>query len=253
MIESTFQILPGIGPKKEKSIWESGVLNWDDFLKSDCVCRLSKDRKNVYDSHIEEAKKFLEKGDGLKLCALLSGGEEWRLFNKFRNDVAYLDIETDGSVGQVVTVMTIHRKRGTITLTRGINLNANAITDALAGSKMLVTFNGKCFDVPVLKSNFCKINLNIPHFDLRQGCKKIGLTGGLKSIEKRLNIIRKDAISGMDGMAAIFLWMDWKKNRNHNALRLLTEYNRADTINLEMVADIVYNRLVREYAGFRYL
>ena len=29
-----------------------------------------------------------------------------------------------------------------------------------------------------------------------------------------------------------------------------TEYNRADTVNLENIADIVYDRMVREYVGF---
>ena len=251
MIESTFQIAPGIGAKKERDIWDSGILKWDDFLCSDHVCGIKDARKRRCDSYIEEAKGFLRERDSRGLCDLLKRGEEWRLYDRFKDDAAYLDIETDGlERDSLVTVVTVHRKKDTYTLTNGIDLDAASLADALDGTKILVTFNGSCFDVPVLRNSFPKVDLDMPHFDLRFGCRKVGLKGGLKNIEKEMGILRDDDIEGVDGEEAVRLWKLWEKRGDKEALRILTEYNRADTINLEGIADTIYNRLVRDYAGF---
>lgn len=251
MIENTFQITPGIGAKKEKGIWTSGILNWDDFLESETVSGLKDDLKKKCDLRIGEARKFLREGDSHALCDLLRKGEEWRLFDSFRKDTAYLDIETDGlDRNSLVTVVTVHRKSETVTLTHGDDLDAETLTDALEGAKLLVTFNGKCFDVPVLRNSFPGIDLEIPHFDLRYGCRKVGLLGGLKPIESALGMSRPEEIEDVNGMEAVRLWKDWERHGNRESLRILTEYNRADTVSLERVCDTVYGRLVREYAGF---
>ena len=251
MIENTFQIAPGIGAKKERDIWRSGVLDWNDFLDSEQVCGIKCDRKKRCDAYIEEAKRLLKERDSCGLCDLLKKGEEWRLYNRFKDDAAYLDIETDGlDRDSLVTVVTVHRKKGTYTLTHGIDLTAESLQDALDGCKLLVTFNGKCFDVPVLKYSFPNVNLDIPHFDLRYGCGRIGLRGGLKPIERILGITRSDDIHDVDGEEAVRLWKNWERRGDSESLRILTEYNRADTINLESISATVYDRLVREYAGF---
>ena len=252
MIEHTFQIAPGIGAKKERDIWDSGVLNWDDFLSSDCVCGIRDQRKRRCDSYLEEAERLLGEGDSRGLCDLLKNGEEWRLFGRFRSEAAYLDIETDGlERDSLVTVVTVHRPKGTVTLTHGIDLDAESLSEALEGAKLLVTFNGKCFDVPVLRYSFPSVDLDIPHFDLRYGCRRVGLRGGLKHIERDIGLSRDGDIEGVDGEEAVRLWKNWERRNDAESLRILTEYNRADTINLETVSDTVYRRLVSDYAGFR--
>ena len=115
---------------------------------------------------------------------------------------------------------------------------------------MLVTFNGRCFDVPTLRCSFPDVNLELPHFDLRFGCKDVGMTGGLKNIEKSIGLSRSDDIAEVDGFEAVRLWKRWKNAGDEESLRRLVDYNRADTVNLETLADVVYPRLVREYAGF---
>ena len=252
MIESTFQIAPGIGAKKERDIWCSGVLNWDDFLCSDTVCGIKDGRKRKCDAYLEEAKGFLKDRDSRGLCDLLKKGEEWRLYDRFKDDAAYLDIETDGlDRDSLVTVVTVHRKNRTCTLTHGMDLDAETLQKALDGCKILVTFNGKCFDVPVLRYSFPTVDLDIPHFDLRYGCGRVGLKGGLKPIERMLGISRSDDIHDVDGEDAVRLWKNWERHGDEESLRVLMEYNRADTINLESISGIVYDRLVREYAGFK--
>ena len=245
MIERTFQIAPGIGAKKERDIWNSGVLTWDDFLSSDIVCGIKDQRKRRCDCYIEEAKNCLRAHDSRGLCDLLKKGEEWRLYDRFKAETAYLDIETDGlDRDSLVTVVTVHRKKNTVTLTHGIDLTAETLQDALEGCKLLVTFNGKCFDIPVLKYSFPNVDLDIPHFDLRYGCRRIGLGGGLKNIERMLGIARDDDIHGVDGEEAVRLWKNWERRNDAESLRILTEYNRADTVNLESISGTVYDRLV---------
>ena len=254
MIENTFQIAPGIGAKKERDIWCSGVLDWDGFLDSEQVCGIRGERKKRCDAYVEEAKRFLKERDSRGLCDLLRKGEEWRLYDRFKDDAAYLDIETDGlDRDSLVTVVTVHRKDGTYTLTHGIDLTAETLQDALDGCKLLITFNGKCFDVPVLRYSFPNVDLDMPHFDLRYGCGRIGLRGGLKPIERTLGISRSDDIHDVDGEEAVRLWKNWERRRDSESLRILTEYNRADTVNLESIRSTVYDRLVKEYAGFNYL
>ena len=252
MIENTFQIAPGIGAKKERDIWDSGVLNWDDFLGADCICGMNDSKKRKCDGYLEEAKGLLKDRDSRGLCDLLKKGEEWRLYGDFIKDAAYLDIETDGlKRDSLVTVVTVHRKDRTVTLTHGIDLGPESLQDALDGCRLLVTFNGKCFDVPVLRCSFPSVDLDIPHFDLRYGCAKLKLRGGLKPIERMVGISRGDEISDVDGEEAVRLWKNWERRGDSESLRILTEYNRADTVNLEVLSDIVYRRLVREYAGFK--
>jgi len=175
------------------------------------------------------------------------------MFDRFKDNATYLDIETDGlSRDALVTVVTVHRKDGTHTLTEGFDLDAESLADALEGTKMLVTFNGSCFDVPVLRTSFPQVDLDYPQFDLRFASRKVGYKGGLKPLEIELGIQRDDEIEGVDGAMAVHLWHQWKRRSDEDALNILQEYNRADTINLEYIADVIYGKLVTDHAGYRW-
>ena len=54
----------------------------------------------------------------------------------------------------------------------------------------------------------------------------------------------------VDGEEAVRLWKKWERHGDSESLRVLTDYNRADTVNLESLCGTVYDRLVKEYAGF---
>ena len=175
------------------------------------------------------------------------------MYDRFRDGAAYLDIETDGlSRDSLVTVVTVHRKNRTSTLIEGIDLDAEALADALDGAKMLVSFNGSCFDVPVLRNSFPEVDFDLPHYDLRFASRKVGYKGGLKPLEIEMGITRDDEIEGVDGAMAVHLWHQWERHGDDDALDILTEYNRADTVNLETIADRIYDLLVTDYAGYRW-
>ena len=250
MIERTFLIAKGIGKGKESRLWSSGINTWNDFMESNDIPGVKDSKKAEYDLLFAETYDLLDDRDCYGLGEMLPPGEQWRLYGRFHDDVAYLDIETDGlERDSTVPVVTIHKKDDTTTLTCEKDLDAGSLSDALDGVKMLVTFNGRCFDVPVLKNSFPTVDFDMPHFDLRFGCRKAGLPGGLKKVEVELGLKRDDDISDIDGEEAVRLWKSWKKNGDSRALELLTEYNRADTVNLVNVAEETYDRLVRQH-GF---
>jgi len=251
MIENTFRIVPSVGAKKERGIWDSGVLTWNDFIASRDVRGISPASKERYDSLLNVAYSHLDEDDSVSLGDMLPRGEQWRLYGRFGERAAFLDIETDGlDRNSEVTVITVHKRGETLTLVNGIDLDAETISNALEGSSMIVTFNGSCFDVPVLKNSFPALDLDMPHFDLRFGCRKVGYTGGLKNIEHVLGLSRDCDIESIGGMDAVRLWKQWTRAGDERSLDLLVRYNRADTVNLKTLAGITYKKLVREHAGF---
>lgn len=251
MIRHTFSIVPSVGKKKEMRIWESGIRDWDEFLAADSVCVVSDNKKAEFNRTISDACELLDDGNATGLNSMLSKPEQWRLFGEFGESAAYLDIETTGlERDSLITVVTVHTKFDTVTLTHGRDLNADTMSDALKGSSMLVTFNGSCFDIPVLKNSFPRLDFEMPHLDLRFASRKVGYRGGLKNLETELGISRGDDIQEVDGFEAVRLWKLWDRSGNLDALEKLIEYNRADTINLEQIANIIYPKLVKEYAGY---
>ena len=246
MIRSTFQLLPAVGPGKERTIWNDGVLNWSQFLDRPSVKGISKDRKGSADLIIEECMDLLDRGRIVDLSARVPRQEHWRLYGEVQKDVAFLDIETDGlNRDSLVTVISVHRTQGTTTLVHGLGLDSDALEKALDGASMLVTFNGSCFDIPVMRHSFPSLDFDIPHFDLRFACRRIGLTGGLKKIETLTGLCRDKDLASIDGLDAVRLWKAWRRTGDRKSLQTLIEYNRADTINLLALANIIYPVLVR--------
>ncbi|MBR4203658.1 MAG: ribonuclease H-like domain-containing protein [Candidatus Methanomethylophilaceae archaeon] len=253
MIEHTFQMLPSVGAKKEKALWESDILSWDDFLSADSIDCVKPALKERSDPIVMQAAELLKDDDSFALADLIPKSEHWRMFDHFKDDAAYLDIETDGlSRDALVTVVTVHRKDRTYTLTEGFDLDPESLSKALEGSKILVTYNGSCFDVPVLRNSFPEVDLDIPQYDLRFASRKVGFKGGLKPLEIELGIHRSEDILDVDGAMAVHLWHQWKRNSDEDALNILQEYNRADTVNLEYIAGVIYGKLVTDHAGYRW-
>ncbi len=142
---------------------------------------------------------------------------------------AYLDIETafDGSI----TVIGIYRPdRGTIQLVGG-GIHDISLYDALDGIETIVTFNGTCFDVPVIKKRmYVDLLADFAHCDLMYVARKQGLKGGLKRLEVQIGIARETA--GLTGYDAPRLWQLYETTDDRAALEQLLRYNREDIVNL---------------------
>ncbi len=77
----------------------------------------------------------------------------------------------------------------------------------------------------------------------------IGLTGGLKQVEKTLGIQRCREVEYMTGEEAVYLWRIWERKGRPNALKLLKRYNTEDTENLKPLADHAYRTLSGRLLG----
>ena len=96
MITNSFIFLERIGSKLEQNIWKSGVYDWENFLKRKKIKNLSKHRKLYYDRKILNARKALYNFDSKYFLELLPQSEMWRLYDFFKEDAVFLDIETTG-------------------------------------------------------------------------------------------------------------------------------------------------------------
>ena len=78
--------------------------------------------------------------------------------------------------------------------------------------------------------------------ELQKSLKQVGIRGGLKKIEKQMGIARSDETEGLSGLDAIYLWRRFLRGED-NALKTLIAYNKEDVVNLEVLAQIAYDRL----------
>jgi hypothetical protein len=245
VIRRTFLILPSIGGATERRLWREGVLDWDCFLDSGSIGGISKARKQSLDRHLSTAREFLERGETAYFSRLLPSREHWRLLRAAGDEIAYLDIETDGlGQGAVTTVVGVHKSGEDTTLVRGRDLSKESIARSLEGVKLIVTYNGSTFDLPMIEREFPFAVPKVPHFDLRHGCSRLGYTGGLKSVERQLGIARDKDLEYMTGEQAVWLWHAWERTGSENALRTLLRYNMEDVKNLVPIARIAYDGLV---------
>ncbi len=240
MIRCTFQLAPGIGPWRERQLWSAGVTRWDALPDEGVALSAGLDAR--LRASIAAARAALAAGDADRLAAMLPRRERWRLYAAFSEDAAFLDIETDG---EAVTAVGVLDRSGPRVFLRGRDLEA--FPEAARGWKLLVTFNGIAFDVPVLRRAFPGWRAPVAHVDLRHLWWRLGHRGGLKLLEAEQGIGRPDHLAGVDGWEAVRLWRRHLEG-DREALRRLAEYNLYDAVNLRTLMDIGYNRLVERLA-----
>jgi len=239
-IENSFIPVRGVGEKTERRLWREGATHWDAFDPS-LVSGSLADRIGRF---IETARPHLAEGNARFFAEAFPGGEQWRLYEDFRDAAAFFDIETTGLSAERdnVTTVSVHRGGETTTLVRGEDLTRGRLREAL-DAPLLVTYNGARFDVPFLENSF-DLSLDSAHLDLIYPCRSLGLTGGLKTVEEEVGIERDRP--DMGGKDAVRLWKRYERRGDEDALGTLVSYNREDTVNLRTVADRVADRLHRE-------
>lgn len=248
MLTHTFCHIPGIGLKTEKELWESGVLSWDELDKMNAF-EHPKANLEIMKQVIVESRRALENRNIDYFSKLLSLQQFWRIFPHFRDQTAYLDIETTGlSSNNEITSIALYDGKNIKTYINGRNLNQ--FIDDLSKYRVLVTYNGKNFDLPFIEKYF-KTKLNQAHIDLRYILAGLGIKGGLKGSEKHFGISRNE-LEGVNGFFAVLLWDEYKKHKNEKALESLVRYNIEDTVNLEKLMVLAYNLKLKEtpFASF---
>ena len=189
--------------------------------------------------NLTESKTQLTNLNPLFFADLLPASEQWRLFAHFRTTVAYLDIETTGlgGPGDHITTVVLYDGHSVRPYIHGQNLHE--FPAALQKHRLLVTFNGKCFDVPFIERYF-GIKVSAAHIDLRYVLKSLGYSGGLKVVETKLGLDRKD-LHDVDGFFAVLLWSEYRRKGDLRALETLLAYNAADVLNLEPLMVTAFN------------
>ncbi len=240
MIQRTFIFLKGISYKKEKRLWSKGICSWQQFLNSNIKLK----NKEQYDAMIRLAEKNLFLHNSKFFSKLLPLKDNWRLYNFFKSEAIFLDIET---VGRKVVLVGIYDNFDYTPFVFGYNLNLNQLKQKILSAKLIVTFNGASFDIPRL-SKMLSIDLTqIPIFDLRFSLLSFGISGSLKEIESKLGIMRDSSLKSVD---VFYLWNNFIYNHQKEALERLIAYNFEDTYNLRLLAEKAYSLLEEKILKF---
>jgi uncharacterized protein YprB with RNaseH-like and TPR domain len=250
MLTHTFIHIQGIGVKTEQKLWDSGLTDWSCFSPGSSGARPSR-LNGFFLAGIEDSIKNLDENNPAYFEKRLPASQSWRLFPEFRSSTAYVDIETTGLDRDYDEITTIALYDGASIRTYVQGRNLHQFADDIQDYRVLVTFNGRCFDVPFMERYF-KTRFDHAQIDLRYILKSMGFKGGLKGCERQLGMDRGD-LAGVDGFLAVYLWDRYKRKRDLKALESLLAYNVQDTINLEHLLVTAYNMKAGEtpFAGER--
>jgi uncharacterized protein len=240
LVRATFQLVRGLGPSRERRLWQAGVTDWSR-LPPEPARLLPAPLRRPLEHALQTAERALADRDLATLAELLPTAEHWRLLGPFARQAIYLDIETDAEEG--VTAVGLLDDQGPRLLLAGRDL-AEAPA-ALPRSCLLVTFNGASFDLPILERAFPGWRRPPAHVDLRPLLARVGHHGGLKWIEQRTGVGRPEHLRRLSGQVASWLWRHGLRG-DRRALHLFAEYNLYDTVNLRPLLALAYNQLAAQ-------
>jgi uncharacterized protein YprB with RNaseH-like and TPR domain len=176
MLQNTFIHIQRIGALTGQRLWESGLRHWDAF-SDDISIPLSGSRKYLLKEGIDESKQHLYQGNPGYFSNLLPSNQCWRLFSEFRDFTAYLDIETTGLDRYYNQITTIATYDGQPIKTYVHGQNLENLIENIQQYKVIVSYNGKSFDVPFIE-NYFNIRIDHAHIDLRYILHSLGFRGG---------------------------------------------------------------------------
>src|SRR5690349_15023973 len=163
MLKNTFCHIPGISPLAEQRLWSAGIDCWDAALKAEPLV-LPRRSGTAFSEHLRDSLTHLEQSNPHHFAGALKANQHWRLFPEFRHTIAYLDIETTGlGYSDAITTIVIYDGQRLRHYVQGDNLND--FKRDIQEYAMVVTYNGKSFDVPFIE-RFFRIKMNHAHIDL---------------------------------------------------------------------------------------
>jgi uncharacterized protein YprB with RNaseH-like and TPR domain len=154
-----------------------------------------------------------------------------------------LDLETDGlGPNAAITTASTYDGRSIRLYIRGFNLEC--LVDDLRRARLIITFNGTGFDMPILRRTF-RWNGKSRHLDLMPALNALGYRGSLKVIEVARGMVRPPELARTGG-EAVELWARFRGG-DQTALRALLAYNAADAAGLLYLAAWAW---LRSWDGF---
>jgi uncharacterized protein YprB with RNaseH-like and TPR domain len=275
----TFLHLTGIGPARERMLWEQGIASWDDLgealrngIRPADLLREARgpvpgqrppplhahgppgavsgrrDRQlhpeaSLWLYELEHSRRDLAEQRFEPFLEKLEAREHWRVLASCPEAVLWLDIETTGidPARADVTVVGVLGPGGFENFVRPTTFEELAAR--VEAAPLIGTYNGRAFDIPFLRARVPGFPRPRAHVDLMPICRAAGRKGGQKAIERALGLDRDEDLMGMGGGDAVKLWALHLAG-HEGALELLLRYNRAD---VEMMPRIA-TRVVRELA-----
>jgi len=232
----------GIGEKRERSLWRHGVTCWEDVPSAD-LSWLGRPAE-IVKLESQRSLDMYRRCECAFFAGILPPAERWRIWPDFRRECCYIDVETDP---YELTLVGVYRDGKYERFIRGQNLAE--IPAFLDGVKLIASYCGSGFDLPVLRRHFGDGLLKkAAHVDVMHVLHGMGIKGGLKASEERLGITRPSCVKGFGGEDAVRLWREYRGG-SRRALELLIAYNREDAANLERILDTVVPRLIRARLG----
>jgi uncharacterized protein len=242
MLKNSFIHIPGVSKETEELIWQNNILSWQEFATNSHLLPLPDAKIALINSHVNNSLEALKNKEFNFFKNGLAEKEHWRMYKDLKHKCCFLDIETTGLSRHYNDITTIGIFDGQTSKVFVKGQNMELFAKEIQKYEMIITFNGKTFDLPFIKTKFPDLCLDKIHIDLRYPLAKLGYSGGLKRIEKELGIARDDEIGDMDGREAVRLWYRYKKG-DLAALELLKKYNIADVVNLQNLMDFTFNKL----------
>ena len=242
ILKNTFVHVPGISKNSEEKIWRNDILNWKDFLNNHSKLSFSNGKRDLMINHVENSITALKNKDYNFFVNDIPSSLHWRAYKELKDNCCFLDIETTGLSkhhNKITTIGLYDGKKSKVFI-QGKNLDD--FSQEIKKYPMIVTFNGRCFDVPFIREKFPSVDFNKFHIDLRFAMRNLGYSGGLKLIEKEIGLERDDDLKEVDGYEAVRLWKRYEKG-DKASLDLLIKYNIADVENLKTMMNFAFDKL----------
>lgn len=245
MLTQSLCCFKGLTPESEERLWSRGCLSWR-HLGFMAEREFSLRKRALLLEQLPAFDAALESRCADFFVGRLPCGHRMRILPEFREEVAYLDIETDGMGSDaVITLIGLWWRGALHTFVRGRNLADFIKVWSRLG--VVATFNGARFDLPVIMREF-GFTTRPPQIDLMDEARHWGLAGGLKQIERRLGIARTEEESG-SGLEAVLLWDEYVRHGDGRALEKLVAYNARDVLSLPKLAHHVLRQSIQNYPG----
>jgi uncharacterized protein YprB with RNaseH-like and TPR domain/predicted nuclease with RNAse H fold/adenylate kinase family enzyme len=256
--------MAGVGHATEQRLWRNGYQSWDhlwqalnsgwsssDVLRDrfvqtslfdDLGPRQKHPRTLAWLDCLDESRQSWKKLNYRFFTDLLRPSDQWRLLTSVMKDALFLDIETTGLSSD------LHYATVIGALYQGMFHQwvwpqpLDELRELLQSARILVTFNGRRFDVPFLQSHVPDLTFPDAHIDLLYIASAAALKGGQKVIEEKLGLKREDGIRDLSGREAVLAWCSGLYG-DQKAYRQLLKYNRADVEMMPQLATRLCSKL----------